>query len=55
MDNLGWRSDPNCRKFDTPSSGRYNGRMFKKMQLRTALPVDHCLKTISFVNHFSGL
>jgi len=29
--------------------------MFKKMQLRTALSVDPCLQTISFVNHFSGL
>jgi len=29
--------------------------MTEKKQFRAALPVDHCLQTIFFVNHFSGL
>jgi len=29
--------------------------MTEKKQFRTVLPVDHCLQTIFFVNHFSGL
>jgi len=29
--------------------------MIKKQERRTVLAIGHCLQTIFFVNHFSGL
>ena len=47
-------ADASLPRIDSQSSRRYNVSMFKKTQLRKALPVG-CLHAIIFANLFSGL